>query len=175
MTWLILKIIRSSMKLFQAENSANSIACGIAYGLVMGLPPFNWIYILIFSFGLCIFRINLAAVFIGFNLAALISLLTVLVAHSIGLALLSMESLHGLWTWIYNAPIIGLLNLNNSVVCGQTILSLILAIPLFILAKYTALNYQSKIAPYLANTRLMRALKLSKFGKWLARAWRLIA
>ncbi len=56
--------------------------------------------------------------------------------HALGLTLLEAPSLQGLWTQIYNAPLLPLLRLHNSMVLGALVLSL-LAFPLWVWVSLT--------------------------------------
>jgi uncharacterized protein (TIGR03546 family) len=107
------------------------------YGALLGLTPtLAVLHCLIILLSFVFLRVPLiltaltAVIAFGLGLLVLDPLL-----DKIGQSLLTMASLQGLWTQIYNAPLLPLLKLNNSLVLGALVVSLAL-LPLCVLLGY---------------------------------------
>jgi len=81
---------------------------------------------------------------------------------SFGYAILTMEAMQGLWTSIYNQPVIALTNFYNTVVMGSIVSSLLLAIPMYpALLKFIDL-YRKHIHERIQNLKIIKVMKGSK-------------
>ncbi len=80
-------------------------------------------------------------------------------AHRVGLALLKAPALRGLWTGLYDLPIIPLTRFNNTVVLGNLVLGLILFAPLYFFFLRFVAWYNATWAARIETLRLVQALK----------------
>ena len=79
----------------------------------------------------------------------------------IGLALLAIPALRGLWTDLYNAPLFPYTNFNNSVTLGSFVVWFVLTVPLYFGMKRAIAYYREYFAKRVNISRFMKALKAS--------------
>jgi uncharacterized protein (TIGR03546 family) len=135
------------------------LAAGFALGAALGLIPKGNLFGVLFLLLFFALRLNkgmalMAAAFftpIGYAVDAQ--------AHRIGLALLKAPALGGLWTALYDMPIVPLTRFNNTVVLGNLVLGLALFAPLYFLALRFVAWYAANLAARVERLRLVQALK----------------
>ena len=82
--------------------------------------------------------------------------------QSIGYSVLTMESLQGLWTDLYNTPIIALSMFNNTVVMGSLIVALIALIPMFYLMIWFVKYYRDNLDEKIKKLKIVQLVKTSR-------------
>ena len=111
---ILLKQIFGLLKLLNSETGTNQIASGIAAGFILGMTPaLSLQSFIVFALAL-VFRIQLGAMLLAAFFFAFPAFLFDPVFDSVGQALLESESLKGLWTSMYNAPLLPFTRFNNS-------------------------------------------------------------
>jgi len=70
--------------------------------------------------------------------------------------------LRGLWTSLYNTPIVPLTNFNNTVVLGSLAFALLLFLPLFFATRWAVTRYRATIGERVRQSRFYRAVMASK-------------
>ncbi len=162
----LLKEIFSLIRILNSETGSKQIALGLTLGFILGLSP--WISIqgiLIFLF-IIIFKVQAGAAFVS---AALFSLITYVfdpLLHKLGSNVLKHDSLEGLWTTLYNAPLVPYTKFNNSVVMGGAVLGLILAPLMYFIFYKLVSKYQVTIVARFKNTKIWKAFKGSIIYNW---------
>lgn len=153
---LPVKIVR----LFTSNVSPNEIAAGVCLGMFMAFIPLNGPMAIVLLICLFVFKINrLAAMLV----LPLIKILYLLGIYSItdalgGLLLIKADFLAPVWSILTHFPVIGLLDLNNTLVTGGLVLSAILCFPVYLF---------SKKAIVILRKKYFDKIKNSKFVKWL--------
>ena len=170
MTLLLIKILRKFVKLIVDHADPKHVALGISVGMLLGLAPTNIVYLFFIIACVCIVNMNISAVFFGFLIFSLLSMLTDPIAHSIGVYLLITQKwLLPLWTTLYNVPILPWLNFNNTLMLGNMILGLVLLIPVYLGSIKGIQFFRHKLKDKLANSKFMKTLKATPFVKWFFR------
>ncbi len=127
-----LEILAKIFKILRSDDSPNQIALGFALGMILGLTPFWTLHNMLVILILIVFNVNLGSALFAFALFSGLAYLLDPVFHSFGYFLLvDVHGLHGLWTALYQFPIIALSRYNNTVVMGSFVISLILFLPIF--------------------------------------------
>ncbi len=158
-----LHLIAKIIKILSSEESPNQIAYGFAMGMIIGLTPFWTLHNMIPIILIIILRVNIASSLFGLAIFSGIAYLLDPVFHSLGYYLLvDIQSLHGLWTMLYNFPVVALSRYNNTVVIGSFFTSLILFIPLFFAIKYFVLAYRNTLQAKFQKLKIVKAVKASK-------------
>ena len=80
----------------------------------------------------------------------------------IGHRLLLAESLRGLWTSLYNMPVVPLTNFNNTVVLGSLVFALLLSVPLFFVLRWAVARYRVTIGERVRQSRFYKTVMASK-------------
>ena len=155
-------LIRGIAKVLVAINSnqrAGEIASAIALGFMLALIPAGnllWWLILILTLFL---RINLAAELLALALFKLIVPLLDGLLHAVGYAILTAPPLQGLFTHLYNVPLVPFTRFNNSIVMGAFITGLILLVPLYFLFRWLVRLYRKKIRDKIANSKIVKTFQ----------------
>lgn len=166
---LILKQIFALLKVLNSDTGENQIAAGIACGLVMGFAPaLSLQTILIFTM-IFFFRIQAGAAFASAFFFAFIAWLLDPVFHQVGMAVLEMDSLEGIFTTLYNLPIIPFTKFYNSIVMGAGVISLFLFPFMFFLTKKLVIKYRVTVLARFQETKFWKAVKATGFYKWYAK------
>jgi uncharacterized protein (TIGR03546 family) len=83
--------------------------------------------------------------------------------HNIGFFIIvDLSSLRGLWTAMYNFPILALSKYNNTVVMGSLICSILLIFPMFFLTKKAVIAYRENIDVKMEKWKIVQVVKGSK-------------
>lgn len=163
---LILKQIFALLKVLNSDKGENQIAAGIACGLVLGFAPalsLQTIFIFIVIF---FFRIQAGAAFTSAFFFSFIAWILDPAFDIVGSSILEMEAMHGLFTTMYNLPIIPFTKFYNSVVMGAGALSIVLSPFMYLIAKKLIIKYRVTILARFQETKFWKAVKATGFYKW---------
>lgn len=166
----ILKLISRLIKVLRAGPSPAQIGGGFALGMFLGLMPgFNFYWMLICLI-IILIDVNISAAILGWMVFSLIAFLLDTVSHNLGYFLLvNVEWLREFWTSLYNLPVFPISRYNNTVVLGSLIISIILAVPVFYLAKAGIIKYRKKLDPKIQKLKLIKMVKGSSIYSFYAR------
>ncbi|HUI65363.1 MAG TPA: TIGR03546 family protein [Bacteroidota bacterium] len=161
------KFIRDFINILRAGQTPQQIAGGFALGSILGLSPmltlqgaFVWLILLALD-------VNFSAAGVAMTICSLVAYLFDPLFHWMGYQILvNIGPLHGLWTWMYNAPIAPLTRFNNTVVMGSFICAIILFIPVYSGMKSFVVAYRTHIHSRLEKWKIYRALDRSKLLDW---------
>lgn len=143
MFWL--KIIKDFLKILREGQTPNQIAWGFALGSLVGLSPVFTLQGLLVWILIFIFNVNLTAAFLSFTLFSIAAFLLDPLFHWFGFTILTMDSLKGLFTQLYNVPVAPLTRFNNTVVTGSFIVAIILLLPVYFGMKNFVIQYRKHI------------------------------
>lgn len=149
------------LKLLNSESDPSQISLAFAFALIPGLTPLFSIHSLIVFLIVFLLRVNLSAFLLGTAFFTGVAYLLDPLFHRIGLALLTMESLRGFWTGLYNSTLWRIERFNNSVIMGSIVCSLVLFIPLVVISNYLIRKYREHILAWVNKSRIMQAIKAS--------------
>ena len=169
MTLWLINEIRKILIAIHSKQTPNQLATGVVFGVILGLLPKGFLVFILVLF-LYFFELNLA---INFLITLLVSALTPFmdpISHSIGRFLLvDASALTPLWTFLYELPIFPYTRFYNTVVLGSFVLGLLLAIPMFFLAKKAVLAYRSSIKKAIDKHPVVVKFKNLKWVAWFSR------
>ncbi|MBT4763001.1 MAG: TIGR03546 family protein [Bdellovibrionaceae bacterium] len=166
---LLLKQIFGFLKLLNSDTGTNQLASGIMVGFILGMTPSFSLQTLLVFVLLFLFRIQIGAAFLAAFFFKFMAYLLDPTFHSIGSLALEVDGLKGLYTTLYNLPIIPFTRFNNSIVMGSAILSIILAPIIFILAKTLIQKYREKVLKKFQESKFWKVVKATGFYKWYAK------
>jgi uncharacterized protein (TIGR03546 family) len=159
----LLKLLQSLIKTLHSEGTPCQIAAGIALGAALGLTPLMNLHNLVILGALAVFNVSFGAGLLGWALFVPVGFLLDPIFDGIGRALLlEMPALRPLWTSWYNMPILPYTNFNNTVVLGSVVGWMVLAIPIFFLARLGVLRYRATIGERVQRSRFYQAITASK-------------
>ena len=165
MTYL-LKQLFQLVKLLNSEKGTHQIAWGIALGFVLGMTPAFSLQTILVILLLLFFRIQLGAALVAAFFFKFIAFALDPVFHSVGSAVLSMESLKGLFTQLYNMPVVPWTRFYNTIVMGSGVLSLALTPVIFFASLWLVGKYRKNVYEKIKQTKFFKAVKATGFYKW---------
>ncbi|GAB6165656.1 hypothetical protein JCM19992_16560 [Thermostilla marina] len=148
------------IRLLTDSDSPRQIAAGFVLGMLIGLIPKGNLTAVLLSTALFAFNVNLAA---GIASAVVFSWVGVWldpIAHRLGWSLLTRESLHGTWTWLFNLPGMSWTKLNNTVVLGNLLIGLWGAWPVYQIVRRLAERLQPMREQILRRLRFVPIVRL---------------
>jgi uncharacterized protein (TIGR03546 family) len=163
---LILKQIFAFLKMLNSETGQNSLAAGIAAGFILGMSPMLSLQGLLVLLCIFIFRIQMGAAFLAAFFFAFIGWLLDPAFHAFGSAILEMDSLQGLFTAMYNMPLVPLTRFNNSIVMGAGVLAILLSPVIYFLSLFLIAKYRATVLAYIKETKFWKAVKATSLYNW---------
>jgi len=158
-----LKLLAKLFKALRSGESPGKIAGGFILGMIIGLTPIWSLHNLIVFILLIILNVNLGMAIFSFLLFSGFAYIFDPMFHSLGFwILVEIPALKGLWTTMYNAPIIGLSKFNNTVVMGSLVVSLVLLIPAYFAVKWFVVYYRQHIDAKMQKWKIVQMIKGSK-------------
>ncbi len=165
MTFL-LKQIFGFFKMLNSETGHNQIAAGIAVGFVLGMTPILSLQGFLMIAFIFFFRVQAGAAFLAAFFFAFIGYLLDPVFHSVGSAVLTMDSLQGILTMMYNMPLVPLTRFNNSIVMGAGVVT-IAAMPfVFFISRMLIVKYRETFVARFKQTKFWKAVQATSLYKW---------
>ena len=160
---LILKYVAKLLKALTSGESPKQLAGGLILGMVLGLVPFGNLISLFIIVLIILINVNVSMAILGFAVFKGIAYLLDPVFHDLGYQLLvNTPALKGIWTSLYNSPVFVLTNFNNTVVLGSFLISLVLLLPVFFLAKVGVVQYREKIHARVVKWKIIQIMKSTK-------------
>jgi uncharacterized protein (TIGR03546 family) len=158
----LIKLIQSLFGALHSEGTPGQLALGITLGSIIGLTPlFNIHNAIVFAL-IVLLNVSFAGGMLGWALFVPIGFLLDPLFDWIGHSLLLAPSLRGLWTSLYNMPIVPLTNFNNTVVLGSLVFALLFFVPLFLATRWAVVRYRVTVGERVRQSRFYRALMASK-------------
>lgn len=165
----MLKQIFNLIKLLNSDTGEKQLAAGIACGFVLGMAPLFSLQTVLIFICLFFFRIQFSMALLSAFFFELIAYILDPAFHVIGSSILSLESLRGLFTALYNMPIIPFSKFYNSVVMGSGVVSILLAPFVYLLGKMLIVRYRKTIVERFQQTKFWKYVKATTFYKWYAK------
>lgn len=162
----ILKQIFSLLKVLNSETGEKQIALGIACGLILGFSPSLSLQSIFIFILLLLFKIQMGSAFVSAFFFAFIAWVLDPLFHTVGSHVLEMEGLQGLFTTMYNLPIVPFTKFNNSVVMGSGIIAFLLFPVTYFLSVKLIIKYREVIVARFQNSKFWKAVKATKFYSW---------
>ncbi|MFN3135471.1 MAG: TIGR03546 family protein [Candidatus Kryptonium sp.] len=159
----ILQLIAKIIKILRSQGTPGQVASGFAFGMCLGLIPWNTLHSILIWIIVIIVNVNLGAVFLGIALFGAIAYIFDPLFHSLGYWLLvDVEALREMWTSLYQAPVIPFTRFYNTVVMGSTVASILLFLPVYLSSKWLVKNYREKVDPHIQKLPFLKVVKASK-------------
>ncbi len=158
-----LKLLAKLFKALRSGESPGKLAGGFILGMIIGLTPVSSPHNLIVLIVLIVIPVNLGMAIFSFLLFSGFAYLFDPLFHSLGFwILVDIPALQGLWTTMYNSPVLGLSKFNNTVVMGSLIVSLILLLPMYYATKWLVVYYREHIDAKMQKWKIVQMVKSSK-------------
>ncbi len=154
--------IKGVVHAFNADTSPNQTAGAFVLGATIGLIPKSNLSTLILFLITWVFRVNVGVAMLAMGVFSLLGYALDPYTEKLGFWLLSdTPALHGLWTSLYNLPVVPYFAFNNTLVMGNLAAGLILALPLFFLMRQLIVVYRTRYRQQVMESRWMKLIKAS--------------
>ncbi len=163
---LLLKQIFGFLKLLNSETGHNQLAAGISAGFVLGMTPMLSLQSFLIFICIFFFRIQAGAAFLAAFFFAFAGWLLDPIFHAIGTTVRSLESLQGIFTSMYNMPLLPLTRFNNTIVMGSGVVTLALSPIVFLLSRTLILKYRVTVVARIKETKMWKGIQATSFYKW---------
>lgn len=166
-----MRLVKDLVLALHGGGQPKNLAAGFALGAAMGLVPKG--NLLGAAFFLLFFAFNVHKGAALFSAALFTALGYALdgAAHRIGWALLQAPALNGLWTALYDMPVVPLTRFNNTVVLGSLVLGLGLYAPLYFGFLRALGWYDATVRARVERLSVVRAVKgwswYDRYQRWL--------
>ncbi len=158
-------MIRQALKVFKALNSNEKpwqLSLGLAFGGIIGLMPLWTPHNIVLLFLAFIINLNFALLLLGLFFFSGIAYILDPLFHQIGLAILTSEGMQTFWNGFFSNSLFLFDRLNNTLVMGSLVFSLISAVPLFFLINILIRKYREHLQTLFEKVPLLKSLKLAK-------------
>jgi len=158
-------MIRQVLKVFKALNSNEKpwqLSLGLAFGGIIGLMPLWTPHNIVLLFLAFIINLNFALLLVGVFFFSGIAYILDPLFHQIGLAVLTSDGMQEFWNGFFSNSLFLFDRLNNTLVMGSLIFSLISAVPLFFLINVLIRKYRERLKDLIEKVPLLKSLKLAK-------------
>ncbi len=167
----ILKLLQSLVKTLHSDGTPGQIAAGVALGAALGLTPLVNVHNVVILALLCVLNVSFAAGMLGWLIFAPLGFLLDPLFDAVGRKLLlNTPALTPLWTAWDNTPFVPFTNFNNSVVLGSVVCWMLMATPIFLLARFAVLRYRATYGERFRRTRFYQGITASRLYnvyRWL--------
>ncbi len=165
MFWL--NILTNFIKILREGQTPRQVAGGFALGSIVGLSPTLTLQGLLLWLIILILDVNLSAAILAFTLFSLFAYVFDPLFHHLGYFLLvNVESLKGLWTTLYNAPIAPLTRFNNTIVLGSFLAAIVLALPVYFGMKKFVITYRSTLGARIEHWKIYQIISKNYLVRW---------
>ena len=160
--------IKKTLRILKSNLSPNQIALGFSLGIFAGLPPMGMHVLLPCSVAL-LFRCSFRSFLLSLGLFKLLSLAVAPGTFAIGRWLLdASRGLDAFWRWVFHLPVLAPMGYSRYLLLGSLVVALLLAVPVFLLVRWTVIRYRASFARWVFGWRLSGWLR-GKQGVGLAR------
>ncbi len=148
----IVKLLKGLNDNSHPGEIAHAASCGFLLGL---LPKDNLLWYLIFILFLFL-RINKGALLLVILLGSVVALFLDPLLDTIGYTILTIDAIAPFMAFFLNIPLMAYTKINNSVVLGSLVFSIVAYFPMYLAAKAFVSVWRKTLAPKLANNKIVK-------------------
>lgn len=159
----MLTVLAKLLSILNSDANPSQISLAITLAMLAGVNSYFSLLGLIAICLLFVLRANISAFLALSAVFALLSFALAPVLSSVGDGILTSQSMQPLFTSLYNQEWFQLFALNNTLVMGSAIVSLVLAVPVFFLSNIMVEKYRAAMMEFVNKFKIVQTLKASKF------------
>ena len=156
---LPVRLIKNLLLALHGGGDPRHLAAGFALGAVLGLVPKGNLLGASLFLLLFFLRVDKGAALFSAALFTPLAWAFDGAAHRLGWALLDAAALRGLWTALYDMPIVPLTRFNNTVALGNLVIGLVLFAPLYFSFLRFVAYYQATLKARVEALPIVRTVK----------------
>lgn len=153
------------LKVLSSETEPGQISLALSLSMVAGFTPLFSVHNLIVLLLVMLIRVNVASFILGLGLFSAAAFMLDPLFHAVGLKALTLKSLEGMWTAMYNSTLWRIERFNNTVLMGSLIVSLVLFVPLYLSANVAIRKYREHFLQWVRKSKLMQAFTGTRLYK----------
>lgn len=162
----MLQLLARLLKALNSEANPGQISCGFVLGMIMGFTPLISAHNLLLLLIVCLFKVNWSAVLVGLGVFSGIAYMLDPLFISVGTDILTAPAMQAQWTAMYQSDFWRVMHFNHTLTMGSLVISLILAIPLFLIFRFLIVKYRLHVMAWIEKSRIAKAIKASKFYEY---------
>jgi len=167
-----LRLLKDLIQALHGGSDPRHLAAGFALGAALGLVPKGNLFAAVFFLLFFALRVDKGLALLSAALFTGVGYAWDGVAHKLGWALLQAGALKGLWTALYDMPIVPLTRFNNTVVLGNLVIGLALYLPLYFAFLKAVALYDAHLRARVEALPVLKAFKkwdiFEKYKGWLS-------
>jgi uncharacterized protein (TIGR03546 family) len=163
---LILKQLFAFIKLLNSDTGNISLAAGMTCGFILGMTPTLSLHSLLIFLILFFFRIQIGAALVTAFFFKFVAFILDPIFDTAGQKVLEMDSLQGIFTSLYNMPLVPYTRFNNSIVMGSAVITFILSPFVFLISQWLIIKYRETVVARFRETKIWKAVEATKFYQW---------
>jgi len=151
------------LSIVNSNKEPGEIALGVIFGMFAGfllLAPFNAVIIFVF---VLLLNVNTAAFFLFMGIFKLATLIVDPLGDIIGRAVLTAPFMEPLFSAMSNLPLIPFTGFNNTVIMGDFIIGILLAVPAWIACMKLIKYYRDNMMENVKKFGIIKVLKAGNF------------
>lgn len=157
-----LKLLLKFIAILNKEAGARAIAAGMAFGMIIGLTPKGSLHNLAVLVLILMLNVNAASAIFAATVFSLFSYLADPLFNRAGHALLTAAPLQGLWTAMYNTPVLPWTRFNNTLVLGSVFCAVLLFWPAYFFFTWAVRTYRERVLTAVRKWKVVQVLKASR-------------
>ena len=159
---MLLRLLQSLIRTLHSDGTPAQVAAGLTLGAALGLTPLLSPHNLVIVSAIALLNVSVGGAIIGMLLFTPVGFLLDPVFDYVGATLLGLPWLSGLWTTVYNTPILALSNFNNTIVLGSIVFWAILTFPIYVAGRAGVVRYRSTLGAKVRNSKYYKAIAASR-------------
>jgi uncharacterized protein (TIGR03546 family) len=159
---ITIKLILKLINILNKDATPQQIAGGMALGSIAGITPTASLHNLLVLVLVLMLRVNISSAILSWGLFSVVAYGLDPLANKVGYALLTAPSLQGLWTALYNTPVVPWTKFNNTLTLGSLVVALVLFWPLYFALAWAIAKYREHFLTWVNKLKLVQTLKASK-------------
>jgi len=159
----MLKLIAKLIKILNSEAEPGQISLALCLGMIAGLTPIMSLHNILVLLLALLIRVNLSAFILGTLFFSGVAYGLDPLFHSLGLKVLRAHAFEGMFTSMYNNPLLRLTHFNNTIVIGSLLASVAAFVPMAFLLNFFIRKYREHILVWVRKTRLVQIITGSRF------------
>jgi uncharacterized protein (TIGR03546 family) len=130
-----IRFLKLTRQTLTSNETTRRMALGVVFGMMIGLIPKDSLFVWVLGVLMIITTANLVSAIVSGLLFCWIGYLLDPFTHKLGGLLLTADGLEPTWNWLYGLPVMPWTRFNNTVVLGSLLLGIVMAIPVYLIAK----------------------------------------
>lgn len=149
----LLILMRGSIR---GVDSSRQLAAGVALGMLIGLTPKISLLVIVFGILLILSKANLITGILSALVFTWIGPLLDPISHSLGVMLLTHESLQPFFCDIFQSPLVAWTRIENTVVTGSIIIGLLSILPVYHVSYRLFARHRDSMVEALTQNRIAK-------------------